>query len=569
MPRRSATTPSTRMLSSAGILGLFCAAQAPELFGRDQRHGILSLYFSRALRRTDYALARILGFVAALVVLLLLPQVVLFLGRVLLSPDVVEGFRRDVGVDPADPGPDAAGRAPLRRARDGRLGLHAATGVRGRRDHRPVRHPGHPRRRSWPGSGSSTIGTWLIADQPDVDPRRARTPRCSTSPLGSEFFFVDLPDIAYFAAAARRHRRLGRDLHPPLPADRDMTVPTFAPLPSADAPRRLADRRRSSSTRVSRWYGTVVAVNDITFALGAGITGLLGPNGAGKTTILHMLSGLLRPSSGRVLIGGQAGLAQPVGLPVRRPRPGARGRPPVPDRPRVRRDGRPAPAACRTRWPRPPARSDRRPRRGRRPPDRRLLEGHAPAGQDRRGARPRPVDPAPRRAVQRDGPAPAAAHDGPAPVDVRRPAGRSCSRRTSSKRSSGSPDGVLVIVAGRLAAAGDFREIRRLMTDRPHTFVVRSSDDRRLAAAFMTEPAVFGTELRDGHLQVRVAGVRRVHPDRRPGRPRRVGVAVRDRARPTTRSRASSPTWCRGDDDLLDARRRSRSGRCSAGGGRC
>ena len=66
-------------------------------------------------------------------------------------------------------------------------------------------------------------------------------------------------------------------------------------------------------------------------------------------------------------------------------------------------------------------------------------------------------------------------------------------------------DGVLVIHAGRLAAAGDFREIRRLMTDRPHTFVVRSSDDRSLAAAFMAEPAVFGTELRDGRLTVRVA----------------------------------------------------------------
>ena len=65
-------------------------------------------------------------------------------------------------------------------------------------------------------------------------------------------------------------------------------------------------------------------------------------------------------------------------------------------------------------------------------------------------------------------------------------------------------DGVLVIVAGRLAAAGDFREIRRLMTDRPHTFVVRSSDDRRLAAAFMSQPAVFATELRDGRLTVRV-----------------------------------------------------------------
>jgi ABC-2 type transport system ATP-binding protein len=66
-------------------------------------------------------------------------------------------------------------------------------------------------------------------------------------------------------------------------------------------------------------------------------------------------------------------------------------------------------------------------------------------------------------------------------------------------------DGVLVIHAGRLAAAGDFREIRRLMTDRPHTYVVRSSDDRRLAAAFMAEPAVFGTELRNDRLTVRVA----------------------------------------------------------------
>jgi ABC-2 type transport system ATP-binding protein len=42
-------------------------------------------------------------------------------------------------------------------------------------------------------------------------------------------------------------------------------------------------------------------------------------------------------------------------------------------------------------------------------------------------------------------------------------------------------DSVLVVYAGRLAAAGDFRSIRRLMTDRPHTFTVSSSDDRRLA----------------------------------------------------------------------------------------
>src|SRR5258706_1609124 len=56
--------------------------------------------------------------------------------------------------------------------------------------------------------------------------------------------------------------------------------------------------------KVSRWYGNVVAVNDITMTLGAGVTGLLGPNGAGKTTLLHMMSGFLPPSQGQLTVGG-------------------------------------------------------------------------------------------------------------------------------------------------------------------------------------------------------------------------------------------------------------------------
>src|SRR5262245_45079904 len=63
--------------------------------------------------------------------------------------------------------------------------------------------------------------------------------------------------------------------------------------------------------RVSRWYGNVVAVNDVSFSLNGGITGLLGPNGAGKTTILHMLAGLLRPSAGQVLVGGVHAASSP------------------------------------------------------------------------------------------------------------------------------------------------------------------------------------------------------------------------------------------------------------------
>ena len=45
----------------------------------------------------------------------------------------------------------------------------------------------------------------------------------------------------------------------------------------------------------SRWYGNVVAVNDVSCAVGPGITGVLGPNGAGKSTVLSMISGLLAP----------------------------------------------------------------------------------------------------------------------------------------------------------------------------------------------------------------------------------------------------------------------------------
>src|SRR6186713_2927154 len=63
---------------------------------------------------------------------------------------------------------------------------------------------------------------------------------------------------------------------------------------------------------VSRWYGNVVAVNDVSFALGAGVTGLLGPNGAGKSTLLHLLAGLLAPSAGTVRIGGRAAFGDPT-----------------------------------------------------------------------------------------------------------------------------------------------------------------------------------------------------------------------------------------------------------------
>jgi ABC-2 type transport system ATP-binding protein len=56
---------------------------------------------------------------------------------------------------------------------------------------------------------------------------------------------------------------------------------------------------------VSRWFGSVVAVSDVSFDVAPGITGLLGPNGAGKTTLLRMMTGLAATSSGSVTMFGE------------------------------------------------------------------------------------------------------------------------------------------------------------------------------------------------------------------------------------------------------------------------
>jgi len=56
--------------------------------------------------------------------------------------------------------------------------------------------------------------------------------------------------------------------------------------------------------RLSKWYGHVLGVSDVTWELPGGVVGLLGPNGAGKSTLIKMLAGLLRPSRGELAVFG-------------------------------------------------------------------------------------------------------------------------------------------------------------------------------------------------------------------------------------------------------------------------
>ncbi len=68
--------------------------------------------------------------------------------------------------------------------------------------------------------------------------------------------------------------------------------------------------------RLNKWYGRVIALNEVTLSIGPGITGLLGPNGAGKTSFLRIVIGLMRESGGEIRVLGERPWNNP-GLAVR------------------------------------------------------------------------------------------------------------------------------------------------------------------------------------------------------------------------------------------------------------
>jgi ABC-2 type transport system ATP-binding protein len=76
------------------------------------------------------------------------------------------------------------------------------------------------------------------------------------------------------------------------------TAPAPAPQVGAREPIIAADH-------VSKWYGQVIGLNDVTVNVPPGVTGLLGPNGAGKSTFMKLITGQLQPSKGSVKVMGE------------------------------------------------------------------------------------------------------------------------------------------------------------------------------------------------------------------------------------------------------------------------
>ncbi|MEU9315662.1 ABC transporter ATP-binding protein [Streptomyces sp. NPDC048295] len=254
----------------------------------------------------------------------------------------------------------------------------------------------------------------------------------------------------------------------------------------------------------SRWFGNVVAVNDVSMTVGPGVTGLLGPNGAGKSTLINMMAGFLAPSTGAVTLDGRAiwrneAVYREIGI--------------VPEREAM--------YDFLTGYEFVVANAE--------------LQGlgeaearKALATVEMEYAQDRKISTYSKGMRQRVKMASALVHE-PSVLLLDEPFNGMDPRQRMQLmellRQMGEQGRTVlfsshileeveqlashieVIVAGRHAASGDFRRIRRLMTDRPHRYLVRSSDDRALAAALIADPSTAGIEVDLGEQALRIQAV--------------------------------------------------------------
>lgn len=245
---------------------------------------------------------------------------------------------------------------------------------------------------------------------------------------------------------------------------------------------------------VSHWYGDVVAVNDVTASVEPGITGLLGPNGAGKTTLLQLAAGLMPPSGGTVRVFGASPVRNPeiyrhVALvPEREALPGMlSARAFVEARATLLglRDPRGAAKAA-LEMVEMDTVADRAVSGFSKGMRQRTKLAAALVQQPKLVLLDEPFNGLdPRQRLQMMQLLEARAAEGTAVL-------------LSShilEEIEGVASRILVMIAGRLAASGDHRTLRRMMTDRPHTVRIRASDVRLLASRLVTEPAVMGVEV--------------------------------------------------------------------------
>ena len=283
---------------TGSALVLFAALLAPEALCTDRRSGLLGLYLAGPLDRTRYLAAKWAAVFAVMLLITVGP--LLFV----LVSFLVGGYGPSVGETP---------ELLLRILASGIVIALLYTALSMAVSSFTTR------------KAAAAIATVLVLIvpaaivRPAIDsagaPERARPAelparRRPTSPTGSS---ARLPTTGAGLRALHRHRHARlRGSRPRLPRH------LLAPLP-APGGRQVSAEARVSAEGVSKWFGAKVAVSEVSFEVGVGVTALLGPNGAGKSTMLRMLSGLAQPSRGTVRVLGRdpradAGTSRSIGL---------------------------------------------------------------------------------------------------------------------------------------------------------------------------------------------------------------------------------------------------------------
>ena len=263
-----------------------------------------------------------------------------------------------------------------------------------------------------------------------------------------------------------------------------------------------------TASNVSKWFGDVVSVNDVSLEVRPGLTGLLGPNGAGKTTLLRMICGLTRPSGGEIKVFGE---------PVRN-NPDLYRRIGVMPEHQSTYDFMTGRAFVELNA------------RLQQVPDVKTAVARSIEQVDMQNAQDRSIGEYSRGMKQRMRLAAVMVHD-PEILLLDEPLSGSDPRQriefqelmvrlASEGRTivisshileevEAVADRILLLVYGKLAASGDYHVIRQKLSDRPYIVRVGASDVRTLAAGLITEPSVESISMDgEGHIQILSRSVR-------------------------------------------------------------